>query len=194
MLFPESEVKVFQAGAKGLLLKAQVNGCSPRPDWHMIECASLSRIPFDLHLKWCAVSGGMHEVDITVSRGTRLSLYCSMLELYVKNLGTEKNEVMVTLAEGTSSSPQTLERWGDCDGVEKLSFDVPAWCSNHRITLSEQESLLGTVVEYLLPDGRKICVNGTIFLHGSLSIGAAVRVSVLTPTPATVRLSWGLNL
>ncbi|MFT5680572.1 MAG: hypothetical protein ACI8RZ_001478 [Myxococcota bacterium] len=82
------------------LLSGQDGNCEreSRGKWRIVELVSQSGQPFDAELKWTAGNGGNLKALVTVSRSTRVGLFCRSLDVRVANLDDATNTVSGVVA------------------------------------------------------------------------------------------------
>ncbi|MFT5686105.1 MAG: hypothetical protein ACI8RZ_007060 [Myxococcota bacterium] len=112
------------------LLTGQDGNCSreSRGKWRIVELVSQSGQPFDAELRWTAGNGGNLKALVTVSRATRVGLFCLSLDVRVANLDDAINVVSGVVAPARTfvqTHNQYEVRSGGGSGGSKVGTTYP---------------------------------------------------------------------
>ena len=163
--------------------------------WRIVEVVSNTGAPFEVVVGWSSGDGAGQEAKLTVSRGTRLSVFASSLKLRVANLSSRENRVTVMASEGYCVSENHFEVRGEGGSNEPIPIEIPPFAKAVRLDASPASGLVSSTL--YVNDGlgtTRAEVPGDVQPAGGLPLGGAGALLVSVPAGVSFRVTFSLSI
>ena len=162
--------------------------------WRIIELFSRSGTPFEADVAWSAGAGVGSHAAITVAHAARLCVFARGLQVRVKNLGSTKNSVGVTVADGFSPTRNQYEVCGLSER-RPVQMAIPPFADHFRVDLDDRRGLRR--VQIRVRDGADQIYSHWIGLNqpdSGIPVGGAGSLELLLPPAHRYRVVFTLTL
>ena len=190
-----SNVAVFPSREGESLVWESLLNTSARVDtWRIIELISSSKIPFEAKVAWSAGTGTGSHAQISVARATRLCVFARALHIEAANLGSQKNKVQVTVADGHCSSRNQHAVSGTISS-KVTPIAIPPFAAHCHVEANDWRRL--RQVDVRLRDGLGQVVgswNGHRQPPAGILLGGAGSLELIAPLKMFYRVVFVLTL
>jgi len=166
------------------LLTGQDGDCSreSRGKWRIVELVSQSGQPFDAELRWTAGNGGNLKALVTVSRATRVGLFCLSLNVRVANLDDAINVVSGVVAPARTfvqTRNQYEVRGSEGEHAAPVEIPIPPFAERLHVYFTDYANLASWAIAVTDAQGtlRSYTTADTIPSTG-ITIGGAGKIEV----------------
>ena len=180
-------------------LKPLMSVSAGSPTWRIVEIASRTPAPFEVHLSWGAAGAAVAAAKVTVSRCTRIGVYARSLSLSAGNLHSTANTIVVAVADSASfvQTRNQYEYRGTIENDGTTSLDIPPFASHVRLDCHDPAELAN--MRLRLVDGQgttRLYLPADQLPQDGVPVGSAHKVQVTHVTAGAVfwRAVFLLNL
>lgn len=171
------------------LVRASV---ASRDAWRIVELDSPDAAPFEARLSWTSGDAAERQVEVDVSRSTRLCLFARSLSVRARNHTNQSARLLVSIADGHTATENHRVVRGSGLG-QALAVDIPAFARRVRFDHVTPSSYATSTFDLLDPDGDPIARH-TLKDQPPLGVALAGVAGLQVTTEGAFRAVFTLHL